>query len=235
VTAHFPRGHPEHIAAIGNLALSRHEAGEHEEALVLFRESYQLALEQLGPNARGTLSRLLNYALATRFAGDHEKAIQLLRDGARRRAILNGDDHEMTWYGRQQLAIALLDRDGPGDVQEACDILLDIRRRWNNDPPYDPVRLSSDLVLIDALRDMKCRPEADALLAEKHDQAEAILDDARPSVAWIEVWYRHLAGTDPEAAAAWRTRIGPAVADAYGPDSPQMERISRLSTPVGGG
>ena len=227
VAAAFEESDPTYIRALGIVATFRAERGDWAGTLPLAERAYRLAERHLGRGNATTLSWLLNYAEMVGHFGDLDKAVALFRENARRRTETFGPDNEGTHYGRQVLAGALLDRAAQGDVEEAVELLHDLRRLRPTTPRHLPTRLAADLLLADALRRLGRGDEADAVLAEESAAAEATLLEDRPLVALVARWAEHLkeAGGD---AAGYLARAAAAVETAYGPDSPQAARVRAL-------
>ncbi len=226
---HHGEASEQHVRVVSGLASVHARRREFEKALTPSAEAHALAEKLLGPRHALTLSMLHNLGNAYLNTGDFERAVELYRDGAERRAAVYGPDHEGTWFGRTSLAVGLNARAAPGDLEEAIDILLDVRDRWAGSPPFSPTRMRADLSLMEFLRRTGRDAEADAILVEHEDRAEEALTLARPPVQWLLDWHAHLAETDATAADRFLARTMAAIDGTYGPDSPQAARIRRVA------
>ncbi len=226
VTLVRPESHPQFIWSLGALAIVKARTGAWEAALPVARRTLKLAELHVGPDHAGTLSWVMNVAEMEAQTGDFDEAIRLHRENVARRTGTYGENHNATWFGRQNLAQLLLLRGAPSDVEEAANILQDLRRRQPAEPNWLPTRLDADLMLVEALHTLGRDAEAESVLAENAAWAEQILTLDRPSVAWLVRWSRHLATAEDEHS-RWHIAASAAVARSYGLDAPQTQRFHR--------
>ena len=225
--AALPLGHPERVSNLNALAALLSEASRPDEAEPLFREVVEVRRRTLGTHVQ-TAQSLNDYAALLTAREEYTSAQGLYIEGLQMRRILLGSDHPHVAQSLSHVGWSLQNQGRPDAAEPYYREALAIRRKAFGD---EHVATANSRLMLGEVRYRQ--GDVEGGLAEVEQAVKTFVTvlgplDRSTLSARLRAAEIHAEIGETREVQAFLASFGPALADAFGPDSDRARRANVL-------